>query len=169
MRVRRTSAEDWEAFREIRLLGLRSDPEAFGSNHARELAFDEETWRRRAGGGDGAVTSACFFGEVDGVVRGLAGGIIEGTDRGEGGAVQLVSMWVMPESRGSGLARLLVEAVCGWAAERGKGRVRLWVTSGNARAAGLYRKCGFSDTGERQMMPERPAVCEVTMERCLTG
>ena len=46
--VRATTMTDWQALREIRLQALRDAPDAFGSTYAREAAFGEDEWRRRA-------------------------------------------------------------------------------------------------------------------------
>jgi hypothetical protein len=47
--VRATTMTDWQALREIRLQALLDAPDAFGSTHAREAAFGEDEWCRRAG------------------------------------------------------------------------------------------------------------------------
>lgn len=53
-----------------------------------------------------------------------------------------------------------------WAAGRGFRVLRLWVTEGNDRAVGLYRKLGFTFTGERDVR-ERDGLTELQMERAL--
>jgi hypothetical protein len=46
--VRATTTTDWQALREIRLQALRDAPDAFASTYAREAAFGEDEWHRRA-------------------------------------------------------------------------------------------------------------------------
>jgi hypothetical protein len=46
--VRATTMTDWQALREIRLQALRDAPDAFASTYAREAAFGEDEWHRRA-------------------------------------------------------------------------------------------------------------------------
>jgi ribosomal protein S18 acetylase RimI-like enzyme len=74
-------------------------------------------------------------------------------------------MWVTPETRGTGVARLLVDAVVMWARERYVRHLGLWVTEGNDPARALYEKSGFSFTGERQPLPSDPALMEARLVR----
>ena len=46
--VRATTMTDWPALREIRLQALLDAPDAFASTYAREAAFGEDEWHRRA-------------------------------------------------------------------------------------------------------------------------
>ncbi len=141
--VRRLAADDWPQLREARLGALAEAPYAFASTLAREQQFTEQTWRERAGRGS-------TFGAWEGdAIVGLATGIDEG-DRW-----QLVGMWVSPKLRGSGIADLLVTAVCELAEQSGAASVRLWVTEVNDRARTFYRRLGFVPTGSRQLI--RPA------------
>jgi ribosomal protein S18 acetylase RimI-like enzyme len=39
------------------------------------------------------------------------------------------------------------------------------VTENNKPARGLYERCGFSPTGERQPLPSDPALMELAMAR----
>ena len=62
----------------------------------------------------------------------------------------LLGMGVHREARRSGLGAALVETAAAWAREQGLEWVDLEVLAGNAPARGLYRKCGFVQTGEIQ-------------------
>ena len=42
---RRLTAEDWQRYRAVRLAMLLDEPAAYGSNFAREVAYDEQRWR----------------------------------------------------------------------------------------------------------------------------
>ena len=74
--VRATTITDWQALREIRLQALRDAPYAFASTHAREAAFGEDEWRRRATR-DGSFLA--FLPEVS--PAGLGGGYLAAPDR----------------------------------------------------------------------------------------
>jgi len=84
-----------------------------------------------------------FVWEEDGVMAGMTMAQREGT----------TSMWyigtvgVLPESRGRGVARQLVQATLDMMRERGGERVRLGVIDGNTPAQSLYRSLGFVDYG----------------------
>jgi GNAT superfamily N-acetyltransferase len=53
-------------------------------------------------------------------------------------------MFVDPDYRGQGVNRLVMDALLGWAKERGLSEVRLQVYSENASAIRAYEKKGFS-------------------------
>ncbi len=72
-----------------------------------------------------------------------------------------------PDSRGTGAAEQLVEAVADWAREQDAARLRLWVVEGNDRAERVYRRLGFAHTGAAQPVPGNPSLTEVQMERLL--
>jgi len=151
--VREVTAGDWQLMRDIRLDALREAPDAFESTYAREAAFTEADWRRRAGSHRGFLAYLAGFGAVP---AGIVGGIEETP-----GTAQLVSMWVRPQARGRHVGTALVAAVVSWARAQGVGG--LWVTEGNEPARVLYERCGFTPTGERQPLPSGPARAEIAM------
>ena len=152
--VRATTTTDWQALREIRLQALLDAPDAFGSTHAREAAFGEDEWRRRASR-DGSFIA--FLPEVG--PAGLGGGYLA-----EPEVVELVSMFVRPQARGCGVGEAVVDAIAEWARQQGASTVHLWVTeTNNARL--LYERCGFTATAERQPLPSNPALGELGMQR----
>jgi len=152
-RVRRLSAGDWKTYKRIRLDALRTDPSAFGSTLAQAMELPDVEWQARL------ERSHMFVGEVVGEAAGLAGGLRRD------GFVELISMWVAPQSRGTGLAAMLIEAVVAWAAGEGYPEVRLWVVEGNAAATRAYEKSGFAPTGRRQPVREGEPAMEVEMAR----
>lgn len=155
--VRRTSAEQWEVLRSVRLAALADAPRAFTSTLAREQALTEADWRRRAGGtcwlawdGDRAVGTVALV-----------------PDDVSDSALQLVGMWVEPAVRGRGAAAALVEAACACARALGAAEACLWVADGNDRARRAYERWGFAATGERQPLPGDPTRTEDRMRRVL--
>ncbi len=73
-----------------------------------------------------------------------------------------------PQARGQGLADRLITAVCDQARAEGAAEIELWVTLGNDRARGFYRRAGFLETGDRQLIrPEEPDSWEDRMVRPL--
>jgi RimJ/RimL family protein N-acetyltransferase len=149
VRIRSLDEPDWQLLRDVRLASLAESPEAFGSTHARELAFPEAEWRSRAGGNGWFVAS-------DGDrVQGVAAGYHDESSPPE--QRHLVAMWVAPEARGTGVAAELVEAVVQWARDDGASEVTLGVADGNERARALYLNCGFVSTGERFPLHSDPS------------
>jgi GNAT superfamily N-acetyltransferase len=133
MGVRRATAEDWQALRELRLRALADSPDAFLATLAEAEQRSEDEWRDWGSGG-------VIF--VDDAFDGMAGGFVTGE-----GDVMLWGMWVSPERRGSGLAEALARAVIEWARAERVPRVVLWVVIGNAPAERFYERLGFTPTG----------------------
>ena len=80
------------------------------------------------------------------------------------GTVELVSLWVRPETRGLGVGDALVAAVINWAGTVNANSVHLWLTETNQHARKLYERCGFRSTDERQPMPANDSLFEVGMQ-----
>ena len=145
--------EDWATLREIRLAALKHDPGAFGSTLDREQGYDQETWCSRLG-------ASRWFMALDG---GQPCGIVAGRDADRSDERELISLWVDPGHRGRGLARLLVEAVIGWARLQGARRLLLWVVDENDGAQRLYARTGFRPTGRHKLVPRDPPLPELEM------
>lgn len=56
----------------------------------------------------------------------------------------VVSMWVAPAHRGTGLSDRLLAAVIDWAITSRHHEIRLWALEGNDIAHAFYRRNGFS-------------------------
>jgi len=155
--IRRLVAADWAVLRQVRLAALADTPYAFSSTLERELSLDERQWRAWI------ASAAYFMAWRDGQPAGLAAGL-----PGAGDAWRLVSMWVSPQARGSGIADGLVQAVCACAQASGAALISLWVTDVNARAWAFYRRMGFASTGARQLVrPQEPDHWEEQVARQL--
>jgi GNAT superfamily N-acetyltransferase len=128
--IRRIRPGDSGRYRDIRLKALQDAPYAFGSTYEVEATRRDDEWADRVASAAAGAQRAMFLAFHDGSCVGLAGGVEDdlGADR------QLVSMWVAPTHRGTGIAAGLVEAVLAWARDGGARTVALWVTRGNDRA-----------------------------------
>jgi predicted GNAT family acetyltransferase len=73
--------------------------------------------------------------------------------------VELISMWVAPGHRGTGLAARLIEQVVAWATEGGR-QTALMVRADNLGAIRTYARAGFIDQGVPENWPD-----EVPLER----
>lgn len=155
--MRRLGPDEWRIYRGVRLRALREAPTAFGSTLARERGLAEADWRARL------EARAQFVAIAGSRTVGTAAGI-----QAEPGAAELVSMWVSPRFRGTGVANLLVLAVLNWARAEGFGSVHLWVAAENRAAERLYARHRFTRTGATQpVIAGRPERCEVAMSRPL--
>ena len=137
--IRRAEVADWERLRDVRLRALAADPHAFleSLEHARELP--EAHWRDRATASETQVT---FVEDRDGTFASMVAAFI-GDDPE---TAYLVSMWVEPELRGTGVAVQLVEHVLGWAREHQRTRVVLSVER-TSQLRGCMRSAASSRFG----------------------
>jgi GNAT superfamily N-acetyltransferase len=156
--VRFAGPDDWETWRDLRLRALQDSPSAFGSTYEREAAFDEAFWRDRLTPEE--PTSVAVLAYRDGVAVGMGGGFGDLP-----GFVHVVAMWTVPEHRGHGVGTAVLEALAGWAAERGY-RLHLDVNTANPGARALYERCGYVPTGETR--PLRDGSDEL-VERMVLG
>ena len=157
--VCRLVADEWQAYRAIRLAMLQESPSAFGSTHAEAASIDEQLWRQRLA--DNVVFLARLGPTPAGSVMYSEYGM---TDLGD---CALYGMWVDPGLRGAGVGRTLVEAVVAEARAAGKRRIVLHTVAGNDPAGRLYERTGFVPTGLTIPYPHDDLVVEVEMELVL--
>jgi RimJ/RimL family protein N-acetyltransferase len=150
-KILRACREDWRELRELRLAALR-DPVArvaFFESYERALRLGRRDWELRASG------------ELDGIVT------FAGEDEDEGGrwagmlsvvtaprCAEVISVYMLPRHRGTGLAAELMRTAIAWAGRR---EVRLRVHQNNPRAARFYASLGFRPTGESDPDPRDPS------------
>jgi ribosomal protein S18 acetylase RimI-like enzyme len=144
--VRRVAEDDWAALREIRREMLADTPLAYLETVADAEARSESEWRFRANRGSAGPTDLALAAEdpaVPGHWVGYLACFIDGPGQGH-----VVSVYVAPSHRGSGLANELLDGVVAWAGgEAGLDRLHLHVHEDNGRARAFYRRYGFTETG----------------------
>lgn len=153
--VGRLVADDWQAYRAIRLAMLQESPSAFCSTHDDAVAYDEQLWKQRL------TDNAVFLARVGRTPAGSAVfseyGVTDPDD------CSLFGMWVDPAFRGTGVARALVDAVVAQARAAGKRRVILHVVADNTAARALYEREGFVATGHGGPFPSDDQPIEIEM------
>jgi GNAT superfamily N-acetyltransferase len=149
--VRRFDAQEWRAYRDIRLRALRDSPNAFGSTLEYEQARSDDDWSTRLADGATSPWNLPLTAERENELVGLAWGRI---DPAEPETAYVFQMWVAPRCRGLGLGARLLDALLKWARETGAQSVRLGVTCGDSPARRLYARAGFVPAGDPK--PLRP-------------
>ena len=137
--LRRLRPEDAALYRDIRLEGLADSPHAFSSTLESEQGQPLDRFTAR-------LTDDFVLGAFRGPqLVGIAGFYIQPkpkhTHKG-----MLWGMYVRPEARGSGIGRLLVEAIIEHA-RRHVELLQLFVVSDNLAARRLYARLGFVEYG----------------------
>jgi RimJ/RimL family protein N-acetyltransferase len=144
--LRPTREEDAEAYRELRLEGLRTHSEVFGEAYAASLERPPERWQRTVRDGAGSELSILYVAEAGGKLVGMAGIYrIDGAKMRHSGNIW--GVYIRPEWRGAGLADALIGACVGWARELELRLVKLSVVTTNTQAICRYVRCGFSIYG----------------------
>ena len=137
--IARLGEQEWDVYRDVRLASLEEAPSAFGSLRATERDRTEAEWRDRL------THRTQFVAREAGRPIATVGCLAEAK-----GVMELVSMWVAPPARGTGVADLLVDAVVSEARDRGCATVMAWISEGNDAAERLYARHGFGRTGRVQ-------------------
>ena len=140
----------------LRLAALRDSPTAFGVTHASAAANEAQQWRDRAAGRGPASYLLAFEGDVP---VGMIGGVVSAAQE-----FNLIAMWVRPESRGSGAAAALVEALKAPPRAPGPRRGVLGVAPAHARAAAFYQRRGFRFLPHWEALESHPHIQLQKME-----
>jgi len=137
--MRRLGPADAVLFRDIRLEGLRHDPDAFSSTFEEESGKPLEFFMERL------ARSAVFGAFCGGELLGVAGFYVQpGPKHAHKG--MLWGMYVRPEARGAGTGAMLVAAVIAHARAHVE-LLQLSVISENLAARRLYERFGFAAYG----------------------
>lgn len=144
--VRRVVEDDWPLLRAIRLEMLTDSPDAYLERLVDAEPRTEAEWRFRSSRGSSGATDLALAAEhPDSPDRwvGYLACFVDSPGQGH-----VVSVYVSPSQRGTGLAGQLLDGVIAWArGEAGLNRLHLHVHEDNARAQAFYRRYGFAMTG----------------------
>jgi ribosomal protein S18 acetylase RimI-like enzyme len=134
--IRRLSASDADAFRELRLEGLQLNPTGFCSDYQDEANQPLDNFRAR-------LVNNAMFGAFsnDGALVGMVGLIVLSGAKVKHKGV-LIGMYAQPRVRGTGLAKALLERVLAHARTLVE-EVTLKVAADNSPAIRLYQAAGF--------------------------
>jgi GNAT superfamily N-acetyltransferase len=165
MEIRQIRADEGLRLRDIRLQALSDSPMAFGSTLAREEAYPENLWCERAANGAAGNKSVTFVAEHDNRLVAMATGLPPESDQYAANPM-MVGVFVAGAARRQGVGAQLVDMVIEWARARGWARLLVWITSGNAPALALYRRCGFRATGAMRPSAHMPDLmeCELALD-----
>lgn len=137
-------ADDWQVVRCVRFAALADAPGAFAKTLEEEVHQPDSFWQERVASNAAGLATVGYL-----ALRGDVGcGMVVGVLKPEARQVEMVALWVAENVRRHGVARSLVQAICGWARERGASEVTLDVTNESAAAIALYRSLDFVAAAE---------------------
>lgn len=138
--VRRLDSNEWSTIKAMRLAMLAADHAAFDTDIAVAEVADETWWRQWATGDD-RVPRAAWGAFKDAACVGM---IAAHSDEGD---CHVGALWVRPEARGVGAARLLLDAAETWAHDARCSRVVLGVAEWNP-LRNYYERRHYTLTGK---------------------
>ncbi|HEY9629515.1 MAG TPA: GNAT family N-acetyltransferase [Coleofasciculaceae cyanobacterium] len=160
MHIRTLQPHEASLFREVRLRALADSPNAFAETLQQAQTQPQTYWEMLTHSLSQPNSHVMFLAEQAGLVVGFTFGLVDRQDSKTG---HLGGMWVDPTCRAQGIGSALIAEVLTWAQQRSQTKLELWVTEGNVKAMGLYKKVGFVDTGKRDVLPSNPALQIIQM------
>ena len=149
--------------KQVRLTALRDTPSAFSSTYAREYRRSNEDWLKLASAWNSGQ-SIFYIAMDEGAPCGMIAGKFDGIAARR---AWVLSMWVAPAHRRSGLGVRLMQELERWARSVAICELYLHVTSNNSTAQTFYEKCGFTRTGITQPYENDPSLFEYEMAKVL--
>ncbi len=161
--IRHVRPQDWESLKAIRLLSLSDSPEAFCTTYEEAASYANDVWIKRASVDPvgGSSVSVIAMDGADAV--GMAVGMLC-----DDGALDVVSVFVAPEHRGTRIAQELMATVETWGRGQGADRAVLEVEAGNQRAGAFYARLGYLPTGKRETYAGRFWLQRVELTKSLS-
>lgn len=96
--------EEWQLYKELRLRALKEEPQAFGSTYEENLNHPDAYWKQRLEDSFKKDTQWLLFARLNNQLIGMIGAYLEKEDQAE-----VIAMYVMPETRGKGISKLLMK------------------------------------------------------------
>ncbi|MFG1792234.1 GNAT family N-acetyltransferase [Nocardia sp. NPDC049149] len=146
--VRQLSEDDWRLDRELALRSIEDTPWAYRMTYQEAQAHPERYWRNEIGN----TFSSTFVAMHDGKPIGQIG---TWPTKDRPGVLQLGTIWVAPEARGTGVSDQLMHAQLHWLRDNGHSEAVLWTREDNTFMQDLAGRHGFSRTGNTKLDPGR--------------
>jgi RimJ/RimL family protein N-acetyltransferase len=140
--IRPVTPDDVNAFRDLRLEALRTQPLAFGADYEENLAHPREFWVNRIAPKEGSC-SMIYVAEAGNTLVGLTG-IRAAEGRKQDHVAWVWGVYVREGWRGHRIGDRLVNACTEWGALQGLRYAKLGVLTSNTPAICCYVRCGFT-------------------------
>lgn len=141
MLIRKMVKEDAPAYRDLRLRGLQTNPEAFGSSYEESSEHDLDVFRQRIP--EPESDNVIFVAEEDGQFLGTVS-LVRETHLKMKHKANIYGVYVDAHARGRGIGRLLMQHIIDHARQiNGLRQLVLSVVTTNTAALNLYQSLGF--------------------------
>ncbi|MES2390001.1 MAG: GNAT family N-acetyltransferase [Acidobacteriota bacterium] len=150
-------------YKQARLLALADNPSAFGSTYARESQLTDADWLTRCNSLDNITRTAFLALEGEPPNQTPCGLVACFRDPADPTHAEVISMWVAPTHRRTGLSRRLLDTVREWAETQSITNLHLKVVSNNQPAIAFYHHYGFTFTGRSSPYPNDPRFYDLEM------
>lgn len=158
----------WELYKELRLLGLKESPLAFGKSYEEEVDMTDSEWIERLERVQQGKSWLLFAFDGEKAV-GMVGAYRDKLQKFNH-TVHVNSVYVHPDYRGQGLGKLLMAALLERIESKaGIEKVKLMVTATQEAAIMMYSAFGFRNVGvqQKEMCYAGEYYDEVIMEKIL--
>jgi ribosomal protein S18 acetylase RimI-like enzyme len=162
IRVSKLPESKWKEYKSIRLRGLRSDSQAFGSSYEEEKKLQPNDWKRR-------ISNTYFALSDDGRPVGTIVVYVENRPKTRHIA-NIFGVYVDKEYRGTGIGAMLLDrALSEISKKKGIAKIKLQVNTKQLAAIRLYEKMGFKSTGvlKKELRVNGKFYDELCMEKML--
>lgn len=134
--LQRMSPSEWREYKSIRLYALKTNPEMFGSNYAKEFLYNKNDWKSFLG-----HDSRAMFGLYHAkLLVGLSGITLKKDDATT--AIMFASFIKLPH-RGNGLSKLFYQARIDWARQKKCKSIIVSHRVGNTPSRAANQQFGF--------------------------
>lgn len=143
--------ENWQEYKDLRLLALQTDPQAFDEPYSRPSLWDDEKWQRRLREANEGKTSCMLFARLERKLIGMVG-FYRNEDDLASHTAQIWGVYVDPQKRGQGVAKsLFTEILKVLTNNPDIATVKLQVNTDQPIAKKLYESFGFTVTTTSQI------------------
>jgi len=137
--LRRLLPAQWEEYKSIRLEALKTNPEMFGSNYAKEVIYNQNDWLSFLENDSRAMFGLYHHGSL----IGLSGVTL---DKNDATTAVLFASFIQLSHRGKGLSKLFYQARIDWARQKKCGSVIVSHRAGNEFSKAANQRFGFKYT-----------------------
>ena len=163
--VRAVTVDDWPQLRAIRLEALRDTPSAYSMTYDEAVAFPDSLWTERAAASVAGVDQLTVLGFDGDKAVSLAIGLLR--KQQEALVTVVVSVYISPSVRGTGLGDRMFPLIHTWGEAHGSSQASLWVEETNDRAIGFYERLGYTMTLDRARISNDSGLFERLMKKTL--